>query len=75
MVVIGGIGSLEGPFIGCIVFFILREQFSDFGTWYMIGLGALSVLVMLFAPKGLWGLIASRTQWQLFPVTQKPPSR
>lgn len=74
MVVIGGIGSLEGPILGCLVFFILREQFSDFGTWYMIGLGALSVAVMLFAPKGLWGLMASRTQWRLFPVTQNPPT-
>jgi branched-chain amino acid transport system permease protein len=73
MVVIGGIGTLEGPILGCIVFFVLREFFSDFGTWYMIGLGALSVAVMIFAPKGLWGLIASRTEFRLFPVTRKPP--
>lgn len=74
MVVIGGIGSLEGPILGCIVFFVLREFFAEFGTWYMIGLGALSVGVMIYAPKGIWGLISSRTQFRLFPITQKPPT-
>lgn len=30
--VIGGIGSLEGPIVGPIVFFILREYLASFGT-------------------------------------------
>lgn len=73
MVIIGGIGSLEGPLIGCILFFILREQFADLGTWYMIGLGGLSVATMLFAPRGLWGLVADRIGWRLFPITRRAP--
>jgi branched-chain amino acid transport system permease protein len=73
MVVIGGIGSLEGPILGCLVFFVLREQFADLGTWYMIGLGALSVVVMLFAPKGLWSLVSGRTDFRLFAITRSPP--
>ena len=32
-VVIGGIGSIEGPIIGTIVFFVLREYLSDLGAW------------------------------------------
>jgi len=73
MVVIGGIGSIEGPLIGCLLFFLLREQFSDLGSWYMVGLGALSVVTMLFAPGGIWGLLAPRMRFRLFPVTRPAP--
>lgn len=69
--VIGGIGRIEGPIVGTILFFVLRETLSDLGAWYLIVLGAVAVLVMLFAPKGLWGLAADRFGWQLFPVGRK----
>ena len=39
MVVIGGIGTLEGPFIGMLVFIVLRELLADYGTYYLILLG------------------------------------
>ena len=42
IVVIGGIGSLEGPIIGAIVFFVLRQWLADFGAWYLILLGRAS---------------------------------
>ena len=71
IVVIGGIGTLEGPIIGTIVFFLLREMLADFGSWYMIILGVVAVTVMLKAPQGLWGLIANRYGIQLFPVGRK----
>ncbi len=69
--VIGGIGRIEGPIIGTILFFILRETLSDLGAWYLIVLGAFAVAIMLFAPKGLWGLAADRFGWQLFPVGRR----
>ena len=75
MVIIGGIGSIEGPLIGCLLFFLLREQFADLGSWYMVGLGALSVATMLFARGGLWSLIAPRMRFRLFPVTRPAPRR
>ena len=68
MVVIGGIGTLEGPIIGMFVYFILRELLADYGSWYLIVLGVVAVLVMLKAREGLWGLIARRFNVQLFPV-------
>jgi branched-chain amino acid transport system permease protein len=57
MVVIGGIGSLEGPLIGTAVFMLLREHLAGFGTWYLMLLGSLSILVILAEPQGLWGLL------------------
>ncbi|MGO9005560.1 MAG: branched-chain amino acid ABC transporter permease [Beijerinckiaceae bacterium] len=56
VVVIGGIGSMEGPILGTILFFVLREYLAGFGTWYLILLGSLSIGVILFEPRGLWGL-------------------
>lgn len=55
-VVIGGIGSLEGPIIGTILFFFLREFLGDLGTWHLIILGFLSIVTILVEPRGLWGL-------------------
>ena len=58
IVVIGGVGTIEGPIVGVIVFYVLQHYLADFGTWYLILLGALAIVVMLFAPKGIWGMIS-----------------
>jgi branched-chain amino acid transport system permease protein len=71
IVVIGGLGTLEGPIVGTLVFFLLREALADYGAWYMILLGALAVLAMLGCPQGLWGLVASRWDLRFFPVERR----
>jgi branched-chain amino acid transport system permease protein len=71
IVVIGGIGTIEGPIIGTIIFFLLREPLSQFGTWYLILLGATAVVIMLKAPQGIWGLIANRYDLRFFPVQRR----
>jgi branched-chain amino acid transport system permease protein len=68
MVVIGGIGTIEGPLAGTLLFFLLRETMADLGTIYLMLLGAVAVVVMLKAPKGLWGLFSSATGITLFPI-------
>jgi branched-chain amino acid transport system permease protein len=68
IVVIGGVGTIEGPIIGVIVFYALQHYLADFGTWYLILLGALAIVIMLFAPKGIWGYVAQRYRVELFPV-------
>ncbi len=75
IVVIGGIGTIEGPIVGVIVFFILRELLADYGTWYMILLGAIAVVVMLRAPQGLWGLVVDRYDLRFFPVQRRVKRR
>jgi branched-chain amino acid transport system permease protein len=66
--VIGGIGRIEGPIIGTIVFFMLRQALADLGSLYLLMMGAVAIVVMLWAPKGLWGLIAERFGWQALPL-------
>jgi len=70
IVVIGGIGTIEGPIIGTIVFFLLRETLADLGTTYLIILGAVAIVVMLWAPKGIWGLVKARFDLEIFPITR-----
>lgn len=71
IVVIGGIGTLEGPIIGTLVFFAIRETLADFGTIYLMILGAVAIVVMLKAPKGIWGLIRDRFDLELFPLSYR----
>lgn len=68
MVVIGGLGSFEGPIIGTLVYFALRETLADLGTYYLMILGAVAIVTMLWAPQGLWGLVRKRWRWQLLPL-------
>ena len=68
IVVIGGIGSIEGPIIGALIYFALRETLSDLGSVYLLILGALAILVMLTAPRGVWGALQSRFPISLFPT-------
>ena len=68
IVVIGGIGTLEGPIVGTIVYFLLREFLADLGSTYLMILGSLAIAIMLVAPKGLWGFVQHRFGWSLFPV-------
>ena len=69
--VIGGIGRIEGPIIGTIVFFVLRQTLADLGTIYLMMLGLVAILVMLTTPKGLWGLLVERFGWQVFPLERR----
>jgi branched-chain amino acid transport system permease protein len=69
--VIGGIGRIEGPIIGTVVFFLMRQTLADLGAIYLMILGAVAIAVMLKAPKGLWGIVADRFGWQVFPLQRR----
>jgi branched-chain amino acid transport system permease protein len=71
IVVIGGIGTIEGPIVGAIVFYFLQSYLAAFGSWYLMLLGALGIVIMLVAPKGLWGSLADRFDLHLFPVRRR----
>ena len=70
MVVIGGIGRIEGPIVGALIFWALNKAFSDYGTWYLLGLGGLAIVVTIFFKQGLWGWLQQRWGWSLFPTTR-----
>ena len=71
IVVIGGIGTIEGPILGTVIFYLIQRYLASFGAWYLILLGTLAIAVMLVAPKGLWGYIAERYGLVLFPIRRR----
>jgi ABC-type branched-subunit amino acid transport system permease subunit len=66
--IIGGIGTIEGPIIGTVVFFVLQQTLSQDGTWYWIILGLVAIAVAIWMPRGIWGVVTDRTGIRLFPV-------
>lgn len=68
MVLVGGLGSYEGPIVGAVVFFALQDWFAGYGAWYLIGLGLVAIGFALFLPRGLWSLAERRLPFRLLPV-------
>lgn len=68
MVVIGGIGRIEGPIVGALIYWALNKFFGDYGTWYLLGLGLLAILVTIYFKQGLWGYAQERWGWSMFPT-------
>ncbi len=71
IVVIGGIGTIEGPIVGTLLFFLLRELLAGLGAWYLIVLGLVAIVVMLAAPQGVVGWIVQRSDLHLFPIRRR----
>ena len=71
IVVIGGIGAVEGPIVGAFVLFALRWFLADYGSWYWLAMGGLAVVIIMFAPSGIWGFVKARFDLQLLPLQRK----
>jgi branched-chain amino acid transport system permease protein len=68
MALIGGVGTIEGPVVGALIFYGLQFFLADLGAAYLVLLGVLAIVVMLVAPEGLWGRFSRRTGVVLFPI-------
>ena len=71
-VVIGGLGTIEGPIIGAVIFFSLQQLLADYGTWYLIFFGVIAAVVSVFARRGLWGAVCPPLAGR--PVPGPPPA-
>jgi branched-chain amino acid transport system permease protein len=59
--VMGGMGTLVGPFAGAAFFLLLREGLSRFLTeYYLIPLGITFIVMIIFLPQGLLGFLRRR---------------
>lgn len=68
IVLVGGLGTFEGPILGAIAFYLIQNTFANYGSWYLVGLGATAIAFALFLPRGIWGSIEARWQWRLLPL-------
>jgi branched-chain amino acid transport system permease protein len=67
-VIIGGLGTIEGPIIGTIIYMVLQQTLQSYNAWYLIVLGLVAIAITLFARRGLWGLVDEKFSIRLFPV-------
>ena len=58
MVLLGGIGSLFGPVLGAALFLLLEEFLAMYTEHWMVYMGPILIIVVIFAKKGVFGLLA-----------------
>jgi branched-chain amino acid transport system permease protein len=68
MVLVGGLGTYEGPILGAVTLFFIQNRFANDGAWYLVGLGVTAIAFALFLPRGLWGAAQRRLRLQLLPL-------
>jgi branched-chain amino acid transport system permease protein len=68
MVLVGGLGTFEGPILGAIVLFVIEDRFGNNGVWYFVFLGSVAIGFALLLPRGLWGTLVDRFGVRLLPV-------
>jgi len=79
MVVVGGLGTIEGPIIGAVAYEVLRRALTDGRGWldlspesYLIVTGLLAVVFALYVKGGIWGTLGRRfPRLQLFPIRRR----
>ena len=58
MVILGGMGTLIGPVLGAIAFLLLEERLASYTEHWQIIFGPFLIVVVLFAKRGLLGLLS-----------------
>jgi len=54
--IVGGAGTLFGPIVGTGLLIVVREELSSIWEHYLLLVGAVAILVVIYAPKGIVGL-------------------
>jgi branched-chain amino acid transport system permease protein len=68
IVMIGGLGSIEGVIIGALIYFFAEQWFGQYGASYLVVFGLLTLFMALFARGGIWGLICKVVDAPWFPT-------
>lgn len=71
IVMVGGIGAIEGAIIGALIYFFADRMFGEYGSAYLIVLGLLTLIIALYARGGVWGLLQKLGEHPWFPVRRK----
>lgn len=70
ILILGGYGRLYGAFIGAPLYMVLQDQLAKASPEYwLLGIGLVLIVVVLFAPRGLLGLcedaVAYWQRWRM----------
>jgi branched-chain amino acid transport system permease protein len=70
IVIIGGIGTVEGPLVGAIIFVLLQQFLSEYVGYNLIILGTVTIAVIFIAPQGIVGALQKRFGIELLPISR-----
>ena len=71
IVIIGGIGTIEGPIAGSFIFVLLSQTLAEYFSVSMLILGAIAILVILLAPKGIMGTLQEKIGFEILSPRRK----
>ncbi len=60
--IIGGLGTLAGPFVGAASVHLLIDYLTEFTERYFLIIGLIFIVIILLAPRGIVGTL--RAHWQ-----------
>ncbi len=71
IVIIGGIGTIEGPIVGSLIFVLLSQSLAEYFSVSMLILGVIAIAVILLAPKGIMGSLQERLGFEILSPRRK----
>jgi branched-chain amino acid transport system permease protein len=71
IVIIGGIGTIEGPIVGSVVFVFLTQRLSEYYSVSLLMLGAIAIAVIMLAPKGIMGILQDKLGFEILSPQRK----
>ena len=71
IVIIGGIGTIEGPIVGALIYVLLSQWLSEYVSVSLLILGTIAILVILAAPKGIMGTLQEKLGFEILSPRRK----
>ena len=71
MVIIGGIGTIEGPIVGALIYVVLSQFLAEYFSVSMLILGGIAIVVILVAPKGIMGTLQEKMGFEILSPRRK----
>lgn len=68
IVIIGGMGTVEGPVLGSVMFVLLQQFLAEYVGYNLIILGTITIITILMAPRGIMGTLQERFRIVFLPI-------
>lgn len=65
IVIIGGIGTIEGPIVGALLYVLISQYMAEYSSVSMLFLGGIAIAVILVAPKGIMGTLQEKLGFEI----------
>lgn len=71
IVIIGGLGTIEGPIVGAFIYVIINRILYNFPGYTNLILGIIAIVIIILAPKGIMGYLGDRFKWDIFDIRRR----